>query len=75
MVPNLEHILIFKTNISSDSDKMVMRKHFSNIEPIEEWHVDSEDVDCVLRVVSKVLNAADIINELKNIGFDCQELS
>ena len=41
---------------------------------ISEWNVDTEDVDCVLRIVSHSLTHDHIISEIKKLGFQCNEL-
>lgn len=74
MTEDLTHIMIFKTNITTFSDKLSVQKLFSEILTIDDWHVDSEDVDYVLRVVSYDYNADQIISQINSIGFQCEEL-
>lgn len=74
MIEDLTHILIFKTNISTFSDKLRVQQLFAGYPAIEEWNLDAEDIDCVLRVVSHVLSAREVIQMLQDTGFQCQEL-
>lgn len=74
MTDNLMDVLVFKTNIRSEADKLHVKKTLDNISEIEEWSVDCEDIDCVLRVVSHTLNTEKVIELIKNTGFDCLEL-
>jgi len=70
----LTHILVFKTDIKTDNDKMRVAELFKENNSIEEWHVDCEDVDCVLRIVSFKLSPYEIVKLINRIGFQCQEL-
>lgn len=67
-------ILLFKTNIRSEDDKKRVQTILDSHEKIHEWNVDSEDVDCVLRIVSHSLTHDLIINEIEKLGFQCNEL-
>lgn len=70
----VNNIHIFKTNIKSQSDynsiKFVLDLHKS----IDEWSIDLEDVDCVLRIKSDSLSDGDVVLLLKQFGFFCREL-
>lgn len=74
MEPDFKHILLFKTNIQTADDKMliakVMKKH-----KIEQWTVDQQDVDCVLRIVSPVLKLDEVIQLVSKNGYECEELT
>jgi hypothetical protein len=74
MTDNLMDVLVFKTNIRTESDKQHVKKVFDALQGIEEWSVDCEDVDCVLRVVSHVLSTSQIIELMTKAGFECLEL-
>jgi hypothetical protein len=71
---NLDNILIFKTNISSQAQKENAKQILDNIDHIHEWSIDMEDVDRVLRVVSHNTNTNEIINKLTKAGYECSEL-
>lgn len=71
---NLTHILIFKTNIKTETDKIRIAQLLDTIKEIEEWSVDCDDVDCVLRVVSYTLTPVQITELLAQKNFQCEEL-
>lgn len=74
MDTNLDHILIFKTNIKTQEDKNKVRGGLETLGNVARWSVDLEDVDSVLRVESDVLRPHHIITVINNHGFDCAEL-
>jgi hypothetical protein len=71
---NLTHIQVFKTNIKTPEDKQRVRAVFDLHPGVDEWSVDCDDIDCVLRVVSYTLSADAIIRLINKSGFECQEL-
>lgn len=71
---NLTHIQVFRTNIRSQEDKQRVKAVLEPYPGIDEWSVDCDDVDCVLRIVSYTLSADEIIRLVNRSGFDCQEL-
>jgi hypothetical protein len=74
MKQDLSHILIFKTNIRTESDRLTIKESLDVHESIKEWHVDTEDVDCVLRVVSFNARPEEIIRVIEQKGYWCTEL-
>ncbi len=70
----IEDILIFKTNVKSKPDRLRLKELFESIPSINEWNVDADDIDCVLRIVSRQVKADDIIKLLTETGYQCQEL-
>ena len=72
---NLTHILVFKTSIKTNDDKISIGELLSMNKAIEEWSVDCDDIDCVLRIVSYELNAESIIKLVNQKGFHCEELT
>ena len=68
------NILLFKTNIQTIFDKQRIQGCFDNNEQINQWNIDLQDVDCVLRIVSETLTTAEIISAVEQMGFDCTEL-
>jgi hypothetical protein len=74
MTTELTHILIFKTNVANFVDKLRLEKLFAGNSAVLDWHVDQEDVDCVLRLVSYELCAEEVISLLNEAGFLCEEL-
>ncbi|MCD0471451.1 hypothetical protein [Flavobacterium sp. JAS] len=75
METNLNRIHIFKTNIKQINPDCDMHRTLDNHSDIQQWSIDHEDVDCVLRVVSDVLKPDAIIEMINEFGHECQELS
>ncbi|ALL07349.1 hypothetical protein AQ505_18760 [Pedobacter sp. PACM 27299] len=67
------NVLLFKTNIRTESDKQFMIQLMQQNE-INQWSVDQEDVDCVLRIVSNELQLNDVIALVSQHGYHCEEL-
>lgn len=68
------HIHIFKTNISTVEETALLEKIFSGFPEIQQWSIDLEDIDRVLRVVSETLSCTEIIVLLQNSGLNCSDL-
>ena len=75
METDLNIIHIFKTNISAIDANCPAHYTLNNHPEIEQWSIDCDDIDCVLRVVSETLKPDEIIKIINDIGFECQELS
>jgi hypothetical protein len=71
---NFDHILVFKTNIQSADDKLSLHALLDYNEAINQWSIDMEDEDCVLRVVTFTLQHYQIIDLLNTKGYLCCEL-
>lgn len=71
---NIEHILLFKTDIRTEGDKRYIGKVMAENQ-IEQWTVDLQDIDCVLRIVSPTLKLQDVISLVKENGYYCEELT
>lgn len=71
---NTDDILIFKTNVKTEPDQQRIKVLLDSMPSINEWNVDTDDIDCVLRVVTREVNASDIIRLLTETGYQCQEL-
>jgi hypothetical protein len=71
---DFNHILIFKTNIKTTADKLMIEKVLGKHEHIERWNVDLHDIDCVLRIESHKLQQNEIIALINHYGYDCHEL-
>jgi hypothetical protein len=74
MTMNLTKIVVFKTNINTQTDKLRVKDALDENTFIEDWSVDLEDVDKVLRVVSEHLTVTEITELINQIGFVCHEL-
>jgi len=72
---NFDHILLFKTNIGCDADKQLLCGVLSSHAGIEQWSIDTEDEDCVLRIISYTLTHQYIINLIQQHGYQCCELT
>jgi hypothetical protein len=75
MTNSFDHILLFKTNISCNSDKELMHTLLDGDPAIVQWTIDMEDEDCVLRIVSYQLTHQQIIELLNKHGYNCCELT
>ena len=71
---NFDHILVFKTNIKSQDDIQVLQSLLDTHDEIEQWNVDLNDEDCVLRVVTYRLSNQDVIDLVCQHGYACAEL-
>jgi len=67
-------IHIFKTNIKELCPNCEVHKILSNHPEIQQWSLDHEDVDCVLRIESATLTPNAIITIITQLGHECQEL-
>jgi hypothetical protein len=71
---DFDHILLFKTNCKTFADKLVLQCLLEQQEGIDEWNIDLEDCDYVLRIISCTLSHNCIIKLLKHHGYHCCEL-
>lgn len=72
---SFDHILLFKTDIKTATDKMAVRILLDCDDRIQQWSIDQEDEDCVLRVVTYMLNHHQIIELINHHGHQCCELT
>jgi hemerythrin-like domain-containing protein len=70
----LKDILVFATNIKTENDKQKVSSALDENSEILQWHIDQEDVDCVLRIVSKTLSEEQIIDLIDDQNFKCTAL-
>jgi hypothetical protein len=68
-------ILVFKTNI-------VNNRHIKKIESclnlhpyIQEWNVDLQDCDKVLRIVTEKIHPSEVEKIMFNGGYTCEEIT
>lgn len=71
---NFDNILLFKTNFVTREDKEILSR-LLNDAGITNWHIDCEDCDRVLRIVSDTLQHHVIIKLITNHGYECCELT
>ena len=74
MEANLNHILVFKTNIEQLSGNCELAQSLNRHSGISHWNIDHEDCDRVLRIVSETLSNHEIISLIRAHGFECAEL-
>ncbi len=66
-------ILIYKTNITSQKKAKQLSPIFNSFSGIKDWHVDTKDVDNVLRIESdNQLIDNEIIQLISNAGYNCE---
>ncbi len=71
---NTQTILVFATNIRTNNDRQLISQTLNQISEIHQWNIDQEDIDCVLRVVSKTLSEEQIIDIVNKHNFNCKPL-
>jgi hypothetical protein len=71
---NLDNILLFKTNFVTETDKEVLCNLLKEA-GVTNWHIDCEDCDRVLRIVSNTLQHQTIIKLINDHGYECCELT
>jgi hypothetical protein len=74
MENHLEDVLVFATNIKTENDKQKIINTLDEHSEIHEWNIDLEDIDCVLRIVSKTLSEEQIIQLIDQHNFECVPL-
>lgn len=74
MENEVENILVFATNIETETDKQKISNILDEHSEIQQWTLDLEDIDCVLRIVSDTLSEDDIIGIIKSQDFNCSQL-
>ncbi len=74
MTENQTQVLVFKTSAWTEQEKYRIGEALRGMPQIEEWSVDMEDVDRVLRVVSRDAQKEPIILKLRAVGLECCEL-
>ena len=72
---DFDHILLFKTDIKTVSDKDTIALLLNADNSIEQWSIDQDDEDCVLRIVTHTLQHHQIINVITGSGYACCELT
>ena len=75
METDFKNILVFGTNIKTEKDKQIITEVLNTNKEIQQWSIDLEDIDSVLRVETETLNAQQIIKIISEQDFKCAELS
>jgi cell fate (sporulation/competence/biofilm development) regulator YmcA (YheA/YmcA/DUF963 family) len=71
MKNHFENLLVFATNIATESDKQKISTVLDAHSEIHQWNIDQEDVDCVLRIISKTLSEEQVIHLIDTQNFKC----
>jgi len=74
MINKEQFTFVYKTNIQNENDHFKIKNILGAHQLVEEWSVDTEDKDCVLRVVSDKISEQEIKETIHRIGFQCTEL-
>lgn len=74
MDTDLNAVHIFKTNIGKIDTGCTMYQKLNDHKDIQQWSIDHDDIDCVLRIVSETLQPKAIITLINEFGHKCQEL-
>ena len=74
MENHLDNILVFATNINTETDRQKVSTILDEHSEILNWNVDQEDIDCVLRIVSETLSEQQIISLIDAQNFKCKAL-
>jgi hypothetical protein len=69
-----KEILVFKTDLESEERLETIKPFLDEHPGIIKWNVDKHDIDKVLRIESKNISSADVINLVQKAGFVCEEL-
>lgn len=68
-------VLVFKTSVNSHENVSRLTPLLNKLAGDGLWNFALDDCDCILRIVSGVVNPDEAINLLGNYGFRCEELN
>lgn len=74
MYSNNKQILVFKTNIRTNQDRLSVKPSLDSEEGIIGWNVDMQDVDCVLRIETPGITTHEVIAIINRHGYQCSVL-
>lgn len=66
--------LRFKTNINCGSCIKSVTPALNQLDAVDEWKVDTENLDKILEIESEQDNSVEIINAVKNAGFNIERI-
>ncbi len=75
MQNNTPQILIFRSNIHTEADRHSIKQALDFHPHIDDWTVDIDDKDKVLRVISARLGHKEIVDFVQLHGYSCEELT
>ena len=67
-------VLVFKTNVTSKKKVSKVSALLTSFPAIQQWNVDLDDCDKVLRIVATDLHPNSVESLLLTAGFNCKEL-
>lgn len=67
-------VLVFKTSIATDAILAAITPHINKLLTDNQWNVDTEDCDHVLRIVHQTDISTIVINTLTSLGISCEAL-
>lgn len=68
-------LFILKTNILSLTMKEALALQINEISQIKKWSVDYQDCDGVLRALAEGICINELIQLIRQWGFECEELN
>ncbi len=68
-------LFILKTNVISLTMKEALALQINEISQIKKWSVDYQDCDGVLRALAEGICINELIQLMKQWGFECEELN
>lgn len=68
-------VFILKTNVLSLTMKEALAAQLDTIPQIKKWSVDYQDCDGVLRASAEGICIQELIQFIKQSGFECEELN
>jgi len=72
---NTNLLFIFKTDIEELCPNCEVYKALNKHAGVQQWSIDTDDVDRVLRIESGKLSSEEIISIVNSLGHECQELN
>lgn len=69
-----KQVLVFKTNIRTNEDRLSVKPALDSEEGIINWNVDMQDVDCVLRIETPGITDHEVIALINRHGYQCSVL-
>ncbi len=71
----MNNILLFKTDIKTKKSLKTVKPVFNNHPYIDNWYVDTEDIDNVLKIYAlNNVTENEVIKLVNGIGFYCEVL-
>ncbi len=67
-------MLILKTDINNRYDFRTVKNRLKGYYRIDEFTIDLDDRDKVVRVIGDNIRSNDVVNKIKSYGFLCEEL-